>query len=307
MAGLRTCILAEAPCSLAAFLKMTELSWALEVTRPWLDMRRLAIVSTGWKTMSSVIPAVPSDHIRAAVDSFSAFCAEPTTGTLPCCGIAGAIALCSRTSTTLDTMGARDRWIEMPLGIITRASSRVIRWRSSQKVARNFFESEMQTLARAPTDAACLNLSDLNSLSKNSSTSNCVSATETAMWTEPHVSELDSQSFGPHQSGVSQAYMRPLPHGDFRRSPLPTYPTSGKGRSGVGSLIPQDWSAQWLLRLLNKAAGMALVRCPFHAKAPLFAHIVYRCWQISPDIAFVDSVVSGVRCFCLRPKARTKY
>ncbi|KAI7506409.1 hypothetical protein KC367_g186 [Hortaea werneckii] len=48
----------------------------------------------------------------------------------------------------------------MGLGIITRASSRVIRWRSSQKVARNFFESEMQTLARAPTDAACLNLSD---------------------------------------------------------------------------------------------------------------------------------------------------
>ena len=48
------------------------------------------------------------------------------------------------------------------VGIITRASSRVIRWRSSQKVARNFFESEMQTLARAPSDAACLNLGDHN-------------------------------------------------------------------------------------------------------------------------------------------------
>ncbi|KAI7506408.1 hypothetical protein KC367_g187 [Hortaea werneckii] len=71
--------------------------------------------------------------------------------------------------------------------------------------------------------------------------------------------------------------------------------------------IPQECSTHWLLRLLNKAAAMALVRWPFHAKATFFAHIVYRCWQVSPGIAFVDSVVSSVRCFCLRRKAQTKY
>ena len=40
-------------------LKTTELSCEAEVMRDWLDMRRLAVVSTGWKTMSSAIPAQP--------------------------------------------------------------------------------------------------------------------------------------------------------------------------------------------------------------------------------------------------------
>lgn len=71
------------------------------------------MVSTGWKTMSSVIPAEPVYHIesiggcfegvvmgcgvpapsrRAAVDSFSAFFAELAIGTRPCSGIEGAMA-----------------------------------------------------------------------------------------------------------------------------------------------------------------------------------------------------------------------
>jgi hypothetical protein len=38
---------------------MTEFSWEADATRLWLDMSRLAMVSTGWKTMSSAMPAEP--------------------------------------------------------------------------------------------------------------------------------------------------------------------------------------------------------------------------------------------------------
>ncbi|KAI7506407.1 hypothetical protein KC367_g185 [Hortaea werneckii] len=44
----------------------------------------------GHEALGDRVDGVEDDEF---VDSFSAFCAEPTTGTLPCCGIAGAIAV----------------------------------------------------------------------------------------------------------------------------------------------------------------------------------------------------------------------
>ena len=43
----------------ALSLKMTSFSRAAEVTRPWLLINRLAMVSTGWKMASSATPADP--------------------------------------------------------------------------------------------------------------------------------------------------------------------------------------------------------------------------------------------------------
>jgi len=43
----------------ALSLKMTSLRRAVEETLPWLLIRRLAIVSTGWKMASSAMPAEP--------------------------------------------------------------------------------------------------------------------------------------------------------------------------------------------------------------------------------------------------------